>query len=128
VQLLHQYCARALYDFIPELKDEQSALRFIEDDTIEFVNATAINKNGWLKGRVRGGNERSGLVPTEYLELESKARVESRNGQKQSNFIPELKDEQSALGFNEGRTIEFLDPKAVDGNDWLKGRMKQGWE
>jgi hypothetical protein len=128
--------ARALSDFIPEPEDEQSALGFIEGDTIEFVNAKAVDENGWLRGRVRGGNGRWGLVPAEYLELESvgeidwteEARVEPRNGQKQSNPIPEPEDEQSALGFNEGGTIEFLDPKAVDGNGWLRGRMKRGWE
>jgi hypothetical protein len=120
----HLQCARALYDFIPEPEDEQSALGFIEGDTIEFVSAKAIDENGLLRGRVRGGNGRWGLVPAEYLELESvgeidwteEARVEPRNGQKQSNPIPEPEDEQSALGFNEGGTIEFLDPKAVDGN------------
>lgn len=129
-------CARALYDFVPGPEYEQSALEFIEGDTIEFVNAKAVDGNGWLRGRVKGGNGRWGLVPAEYLELESvgemdwpeEARVEPLNGQKQFNFIPEPEDEQSALGFDEGGTIEFLDPKEVDENGWLRGRIKQGWK
>jgi hypothetical protein len=86
-----------LYDFIPKPEDEQSALGFNEGETIEFVNAKAVDENGWLRGRVKGGNGRWGLVPAEYLELKSvgetdwtqEARVGPRNGQKQSNFMPE---------------------------------------
>ena len=56
------------------------------------------------------------------------ARIEPWNGQKQPNFIPEPEDEQSALEFSEGGTIKFLNPKAVDDNGWLRGRIKQGWK
>ena len=55
--------ARALSDFTPEPEDEQSALGFNEGETIESVNAKAVDKNGWLRGRVKGGDGRWGLVP-----------------------------------------------------------------
>jgi hypothetical protein len=59
--------ARAFSDFIPEPEDEQSALGFNEGDTIEFVEAKAVDGNGWLRGRVGGGNGRWGLVSVEYM-------------------------------------------------------------
>lgn len=60
--------ARALYDFVPKPQDEQSDLGFKKGETIEFVDAEA-DENGWLRGRIRGGDGRWGLVPAEYLEL-----------------------------------------------------------
>jgi Variant SH3 domain len=60
--------ARALSDFIPKPEDEQSELGFKKGETIEFVDAEE-DENGWLKGRIRGGDGSWGFVPAEYLEL-----------------------------------------------------------
>jgi hypothetical protein len=49
-----------MYDFIPKPEDEQSALLFNEGETIAFVNAKEVDENECLRGRVNGGNGRSG--------------------------------------------------------------------
>jgi hypothetical protein len=68
--------AQALSNFIPESKDEQLVLRFDKGEMIEFVSAKAIDENGWVKGRVKGGDRTWGLVPIEYLELKSIEQME----------------------------------------------------
>jgi len=59
--------ARALYDFIPEPEDGQ-ALRFKKGDIIELEDRNAIDENGWVKGRIKGGNGEWRIVPLKYVE------------------------------------------------------------
>ena len=61
--------ARAMYDYIPKLEDGQSDIGFKEGETIEFANAKGVDENGWIRGRIKGGDGRWGRMPAEYLVL-----------------------------------------------------------
>lgn len=59
--------ARALYDFIPG-PDDVHALGFKANDMIELEDRNSVDENGWLRGRIKGGNGQWGIVPLKYLE------------------------------------------------------------
>ena len=61
--------ARVMYDYIPKLEDEQSDIGFKKGETIEFANTKGVDENGWIRGRIKGGDGRWGRIPAEYLEL-----------------------------------------------------------
>lgn len=62
------YVAIALCDFQPTAVDE---LCFKAGDQIELTQGETPSKDGWLKGRIKGGSEKEGLVPKEYVEIRS---------------------------------------------------------
>jgi Variant SH3 domain len=60
--------ALALSHFTPKPEDNQSVLEFKKGDEIEFVDAE-VDENGWIRGRIKGGDGRWGRVPATYIEL-----------------------------------------------------------
>ncbi|KAF3405313.1 hypothetical protein DPV78_001959 [Talaromyces pinophilus] len=62
------YIAVALLDFQPNAVDE---LCFKAGDQIELTQGKNPSKDGWLKGRIKGGSGEEGLVPKAYVEIRS---------------------------------------------------------
>ena len=62
--------ARVLYDFEPEV-DNDEELRIHEGDKLDVVEkSAALEEDGWCRARI-SGTRKVGLVPLEYLDLQS---------------------------------------------------------